>query len=380
MITCQRYLSDAVAVEVEEMGYRITSKFLTGVTIQGTLNDCIVLNLRLRSASAVMFLLNSFEARDPDQLYVRIKMMPWENLISTREELTVMSNVFHPMIKNNMYANLRVKDAISDRMREKLDKRPNSSSEMTGTVVYLYWKGDTAQIYYNTSGPSIARHGYRNVPGSAPMLEALAAAAILTTKWNSGSCFINPMCGSGTLAIEAALISLRIPPSTFREKYAFMTLPGFDADFYKKTKKQIKSEQQTKTLAPIIATDISDRAIRNTIINATSAGVLEYINIEKSDFRDTYIPKTKKGIVFLNPEYGERLGDTQALVAMYEEIGNFFKKSCSGYWGYVFTGNMELAKKIGLRASSRHTFYNSKIECRLLEYELYDGSRRKPQG
>ncbi len=377
MITCQRFLSDALALEVENLGYKIESKFLTGITLEGTLEDCITLNLRLRTASSVMFLLSSFECHDPDQLYVRVKMMPWEKLIRSDKELTIMSNVFHPTINNTMFANLRVKDAITDRLTEKTGKRPNTSSEMNGTVVYLYWKGDSAQVYYNTTGSSMARHGYRKIPGTAPMLEALAAATILTTRWTPIRSFVNPMCGSGTVSIEAALLALEIPPSHFREYYAFMALPEYDENFYKKSKAKIASERRTKIDAPIIATDISERAISNTILNATAAEVLEYLTIDQCPFEETELPSTQKGIVFLNPEYGERLGESEDLERTYSEIGDFFKQKCSGYWGYVFTGNLELAKHIGLRTKSKHTFYNSKIECKLLEYELYEGSKKQ---
>ncbi len=377
MISCQRYLSDALAIEVENLGYTLNSKFLTGVTIEGSLNDCIVLNLRLRTASSVMYLLNSFECQDPDQLYVRVKMMPWETLIRNDRELTIMSNVFHPSINNSMFANLRVKDGIVDRLIDKTGSRPNTSSEATGAVIYLYWKGDSAQIYYNTTGMSMARHGYRKIPGTAPMLESLAAATIYTTRWNPTRSFVNPMCGSGTVAIEAALMALEIPPSHFRSYYAFMSLPHYDPIFYKKLKNKITSERRTKIDAPIIASDISQRAIDNTLLNATAAEVSSYIQLECTSFENTSLPQSQKGVVFLNPEYGERLGDTDDLAKTYSDIGDFFKQKCSGYWGYVFTGNIPLSKKIGLRTKSKHTFYNSKIECKLLEYELYEGSKKK---
>ncbi len=276
-----------------------------------------------------------------------------------------------------MFANLRVKDAITDRLTDKTGKRPNTSAEMKGAVIYLYWKGNSAQIYYNTTGSSMARHGYRKIPGTAPMLESLAAATIYTTRWEPTRALVNPMCGSGTLAIEAALMALEIPPSHFRDYYAFMALPEYDSFFYKKLKSKILTERRTKVDAPIIATDMSERAVSNTILNATAAEVLDNIIIDQCLFEQTEIPQKQKGIVYLNPEYGERLGESARLAKTYSEIGDFFKQKCKGYWGYVFTGNMELAKSIGLRTKSKHTFYNSKIECKLLEYELYEGSKKQ---
>lgn len=376
MITCQRHLSDALAGEVEGLGFEIEGKFLTGVTFTGTLEDCIRLNLNLRTASLVLFQIRQLDAEDADQLYVRSKRIPWDELISMDHQLSITSNVYNPTIDNNMFANLRLKDAIVDRIRDKKDARPETGSDMDGTVIYLYWKNTTAEIYYNTSGTSIARHGYRRIPGTAPMLESLAAAAIMSTRWETSRSFVNPMCGSGTLAIEAALMAKNVPPSEFREWYAFMAIPGYDESYYQNEMKTIRSAYRKGPKAPIIASDISERAIINSQKNAEAAGVLDWIDFQVCDFRETTVPNHDKGIVFLNPEYGERLGTDVVLSETYEEIGNFFKQKCAGYWGYVFTGNLDLAKKVGLRPKSKKVFFNSKIECRLLEYELYDGSRK----
>lgn len=375
-ITCNKRLSPYVTQEVKDLGYTVEDSFITGVRMSGTLNDCIALNLNLRCASQVLYSLKQFSAANADEVYNEVKRYPWEKLLKQNGYLSITSNVFNDTINNNMFANLRVKDAIVDRMQERTGERPDTGAELKGAVVHLFWKGNRAELFVDTSGNSIARHGYRKIPGRAPMLEALAASTILSSKWDKKSPFINPMCGSGTLAIEAALIASKTPPGLFRDNYAFMHLEGYDEDVYLDARGDL--ENQIIDEIPglrIIATDLDAQAIINAQKNAKAAGVADMIEFELCDFAKTHVPKDGDGVVFINPEYGERLGELKELETTYQRIGDFMKQSCSGYHGYIFTGNMDLAKKIGLKASRRIEFYNSKIDCRLLEYELYKGSK-----
>lgn len=375
-ITCNKRLSPYVTQEVKDLGYTVEDSFITGVRMSGTLNDCIALNLNLRCASQVLYSLKQFSAANADEVYNEVKRYPWEKLLKQNGYLSITSNVFNDTINNNMFANLRVKDAIVDRMQERTGERPDTGAELKEAVVHLFWKGNRAELFVDTSGNSIARHGYRKIPGRAPMLEALAASTILASKWDKKSPFINPMCGSGTLAIEAALIASKTPPGLFRDNYAFMHLEGYDEDVYLDARGDL--ENQIIDEIPglrIIATDLDAQAIINAQKNAKAAGVADMIEFELCDFAKTNVPKDGDGVVFINPEYGERLGELKELEITYQRIGDFMKQSCSGYHGYIFTGNMDLAKKIGLKASRRIEFYNSKIDCRLLEYELYKGSK-----
>jgi putative N6-adenine-specific DNA methylase len=274
-----------------------------------------------------------------------------------------------------MFANVRVKDAIVDRFREKKGTRPSTGSDLIGAVIHLFWKNDTAEIFIDTSGDSLARHGYRKIPGRAPMLEALASATILASRWDRKSPFVNPMCGSGTLAIEAALIASNSRPGLFRNNYAFMHLLGYDEEVYFKEQDLLEEQILEVPGLRIIATDYSELAIVNSKKNAIAAGVANMIEFDVCDFADTEIPDGNKGVFFVNPEYGDRLGEISELEETYARIGDFMKQKCGGYYGYVFTGNLDLAKKIGLKAKRRIEFYTGKIDCRLLEYELYAGSR-----
>lgn len=375
-ITCHKRIAPYLEMEVKELGFEIEEAFITGVCLIGTINDCIKLNLNLRCASQVLYSLKQFTAYNADDIYKAAESIAWENIIPDPGYFSVTSNVMNDTINNSMFANLRVKDGIVDRMRLKRGNRPDTGAELRGTVVHLFWKNEHAEIFLDTSGDSLARHGYRKIPGRAPMLEALAAATILATRWDKKSAFVNPMCGSGTVAIEAALIATNTRPGLFRMNYAFMHIMGYNEAVYEKEMDLL--DQQISDIAgvQIIASDISEQAIINAKKNAKAAGVADLITFELCDFRRTTMPQENKGILYMNPEYGERLGDEKELEETYAQIGDFMKQKCGGYYGYIFTGNLELAKKIGLKAKRRIEFYTSTIDCRLLEYELYEGSRK----
>ena len=374
-ITCNKRLTPFLEQEVKDLGFTVEETFVTGVRLHATLNECIRLNLCLRCASQVLYSLEQFEARDADEIYRRLHSFPWESILPEDGYFSITSNVQNDTINNAMFANLRVKDAVVDRLREKTGKRPSTGAELSGAVIHLFWKNDNAEIFIDTSGDSLARHGYRKIPGRAPMLEALAAATILAARWDRQSPFINPMCGSGTVAIEAALIATNSRPGLFRNNYAFMHLQGFDEAVYLEERGLLEKQIREVPGLRIIATDLSDIAIVNARKNAKAAGVEDIIEFKVCDFARTEVPEGAAGVVYMNPEYGLRLGEIEALQETYGRIGDFMKQQCKGYHGYVFTGNLDLAKKIGLKAKRRIEFYNSTIDCRLLEYELYAGTR-----
>jgi putative N6-adenine-specific DNA methylase len=348
------------------------------VELKGTVNDCIRLNLNLRCGSQVHYSLKTFPCNNPDELYRAVFDFPWERLISNDGYISVTSHVDNPTMLTPLFANVKVKDAIVDRLRIETGKRPDSGPDLTGAVIHVYWKGKEAELFIDTSGDTLAKHGYRKIPGKAPMLEALAAATVLASKWDRKSNFINPMCGSGTLAIEAALIATNRAPGLYRDNYSFMHYTGYDKEVYRKELRKIREQITEVPGLRIVATDIRQDAVEVSRVNAGIAGVEQLIDFEVCDFEKTNVPQGESGVVFFNPEYGERLGEIRELEETYSRIGDFLKKKCSGYLGYIFTGNLDLAKKIGLKATRRIEFFNAKIDCRLLEYELYSGTRRKP--
>lgn len=376
VITCNKRLSPYLAKEVEELGLKADKTFATGVELRGTIDDCIKLNLNLRSASQVLYSIASFPCTGPDQLYRSLLKIEWEKIIAADGYFSVTSHARHFTVNNDMFVNVKVKDAIVDRVRREASRRPDSGSDLSGAVFHLYWKDELAEIFLDTSGETLAKHGYRKIPGKAPMLEALATSTLLASQWDRKSPFVNPMCGSSTLAIEAALLATNRRPGLFRKNYSFMHVLGYDEKKYQAEFEKLKQRVVEVPNLKIIATDISQDAIDISRVNATAAGVENLIEFNVCDFEATEIPEGP-GVVFFNPEYGERLGEVTELETTYARIGDFLKKKCQGYLGYIFTGNLDLAKKIGLKAKKRIEFYSAKLDCRLLEYELYAGTRKQ---
>ncbi len=376
IVTCSNRLSPFLQQEIIELGFSPVRIFKTGVELKGTLADCMKLNLNLRCASQVLFSINEFTARNADDLYNSLLHFEWEDIIAVDGYFSITSNVDNATINNSLFANVKVKDAIADRFRNRTGQRPNSGPELDKVVIHLYWKEELAEIFVDTSGETLSKHGYRKIPGKAPMLEALAAATLLATKWDRKSPFINPMCGSSTLAIEAALLATNRMPGLFRSNYAFMHLVGFDSEIYDRQRQRLDEIISVVDGLRIIATDINGDAVNISKINAGAAGVGDLIEFAIGDFATTTIPADQPGVIYFNPEYGDRLGVEAELEITYGRIGDFMKQQCKGYTGYIFTGNLELAKKIGLKPKRRIEFYTSKIDCRLFEYELYAGTKR----
>lgn len=376
IVTCSNRLSVYLQQEIAALGFTPVRVFKTGVELLGDINDCIKLNINLRCASQVLYSLKEFRAYNANDLYNELIKIEWENIIPSQEYFSISSNVTNETITNNLFANVKVKDAIADRFRNKTGERPDSGPELNAVVVHLYWKEDLAEIFIDTSGETLSKHGFRKIPGKAPMLESLAAANLLALKWDRKSVFINPMCGSGTIAIEAALLATNRKPGLYRNNYSFMHLCEYDEQVYENLYKEMESQVITDSNIRIIASDLSEDAVQISKVNAGIAGVEDMISFELCDFASTTVPENTEGVIFFNPEYGDRLGDEIELQETYARMGDFLKQKCKGYWGYIFTGNLELAKKIGLKPKRRIEFYTGKIDCRLFEYELYAGSRR----
>lgn len=375
LITCPKGISPYLKEEIISLGFPIKSELVAGIATEGTLEDTMKINLYIRTGHRVLFLLDKFNAKHPDDLYKKVSMIPWEDYIQKDGYICVTSSVDNPNIKDPRFAGLKCKDAIVDRFHKKFGCRPNSGSRRNRTVVHLFWQKDLCLVYLDTSGESLSRHGYRKIPLKAPMQETLAAATLLASRWNGKGNFINPMCGSGTIAIEAALIALERSPGLLRNNFGFMHIKGFNKSSWKELR-DLANRKARKTLeGKIIATDISGNAIDAARKNATTAGIEHLIEFHVCNFSDTPVPPGT-GLVMLNPEYGERLGEAEKLKKTYGEIGDFFKQKCKGYKGYIFTGNLELSKHVGLKTKRRIPFFNSNIECRLLEYDMYEGSKK----
>ena len=376
VITCARGVSPFLKTEVLSLGFPILSEGISEIGTEGTLEDTMRLNLLIRTGQRVLFLIQAFNAKNPNELYKKMAQISWEDYIAEDGYFSVTSSVNNPTIKDSRFANLKSKDAIVDRINETRGRRPNTGSERDKIVVHLYWREDECQVFFDTSGEPLSKRGYRKIPLKAPMQETLAAAVVLATGWSGNESFINPMCGSGTLAIEAAMIALERAPGLLRSNFGFIHLKGFNKSSWDTLRRKIRAVSRDKFNGRVIATDISQQAVETAKKNATTAGVDRLIEFGVCDYSATPVPSSG-GVVILNPEYGERMGEEEELKETYKGIGDFFKKKCQEYTGYLFTGNLDLAKKVGLRTKRRLSFFNGPIECRLLEYDLYEGSRKR---
>lgn len=420
LVTCPKGVSPYLKEEIEALDFPVLAEWDTVIQTQGTLQDTMILNMHLRTAQRVLYQLDKLIVDTPEILYKKINFIPWENLLhdsGRKAYLCVTSIADNPLITDSRFVNVKVKDAIVDRIRDKCGNRPDSGPDKDRAVVHVYWKNNQADVYLDTSGERLALRGYRKIPLQAPMQETLAAAVILATGWRGERNFINPMCGSGTLAIEAAFIALNRAPGLLRNNYGFMFIKEFPEDYWQELRKKAKTNARKILPAKIIATDIDKAAITAARQNAQTAGVDHLIEFNACPYERTSIP-AGSGIIILNPPYGERMEATstkphstdlrgkreaaingrkiiirksvdrydkvghvnalefQILEATYKGIGDFFKKTGNGYRGYIFTGNLEMIKKVGLRTKQRVILYNGEIECRLLEYELYAGSQK----
>jgi len=373
-VSCPLEMSGWLSREVQDLGFQPKNIRPTGLDLEGSLNDCIRLNFWLRTAHRVHYLIReSPRINDADQLYTWLNRMQWEKYIPSDGYLSVTSRIDHPAIDNQQFANVRVKDAIVDRIRDIKGQRPDSGPSLDRAVVFLYWDQNIARVYLDTSGESLSRRGYRTENVQAPMQESLASAILQASKWQPGHHVINPMCGSGTLAIEAAMMAMNRPPASLRHDFGFMHIQGYDESHYLGIRAEARQQTVKSPEIQIIATDRDPASVRAARRNAVTAGVDHLITFQTCPFDETPVPEGP-GIVIMNPPYGERLESADHLEPLYRQLGDFLKQKCKGKTGYILTGNFKLAKKIGLRSNRRVPFFNSTIECRLLEFEIYSGS------
>jgi 23S rRNA (guanine2445-N2)-methyltransferase len=375
VVTCLPGHAPALENELVAQGCVVEDRNIVSVTVAGSLEDTVKLNLVLRTASKVLFLLKSEPCPNLKSLYESVKDIPWESFFSDEDYFSIESNTNQPEVSNTMFLNQRVKDAVVDRFMKLTNKRPDSGSDKNYVVLNVRWRDNHLDVLIDTSGQTLAKHNYRTNPYKAPVLESLAAAIIFSINWNCTDPLIVPMCGSGTLAIEAALIASNKYPLLERENFSFMHLKGFDMDELQQLKSQLANETKSFAGPKILASDVDERAIEIAISNAQNAGVEDLIQFDVSDFKECTIPDPP-GIILLNPPYGDRLGEPELTDQLYKQIGDFFKNRCSGFTAYIFSANLEAIKHIGLRTSSKKTFYNGPNKARLLQYKMYRGTKK----
>lgn len=399
IISCARGLVPQTSNEVTRLGYTVIDSTENTVVVRGGMRDMMALNLQLRTAHRVLAPLLRTECRNLYDFYDAVLSIDWENYFEPDGYFTVNTVVRNDTIRDTRMPSLKAKDAIADRMRQRCGGRPDSGRETFGAAVFVYWQDTELIVYIDTTGEPLSKRGYRKLPGLAPMQETLAAGCVLASEWDARSPFVSPMCGSGTPAIEAALLALNRAPGSFKSHFGFMALKGYrqtipgeragtsvrqrfgasPEQIWKDKVATARAQERRTGLPPIIATDIDPEAVETARMNAIAAGVSEFITFGECDFAATKLPPPP-GVIFMNPEYGERMGEGQDLEPLYKRIGDFLKQKCAGYTGCILTGNMEMSRKIGLRSVRRIPFFNGPIECRMVVFNLYEGSEKEAEG
>lgn len=388
IVSCAKELSRWVEIELLDMGYKIVEVTENTVVVRGDMRDVMRLNLHLRCAHRVLVPLLRADCRNIRDLYELAYSIDWENLLEADGYFSVSSIVHNYTIRDTRLPSLYTKDAIADRMRDKCQRRPDSGGANIGAAVFVYWEKNQVIIYLDTSGEPLSKRGYRKIPGSAPMQETLAAACLMGMGWKGDKPFLSPMCGSGTPAIEAAMIALNRAPGSLKGHFAFQSIKGYNRiipgesapnvaprqragaspeQIWKEMILEARSKEKKDGIPKIIATDISPEAVENAHSNAIAAGVAQYIEFKACDFADTPIPEDK-GAIFFNPEYGIRLGTFEELAPIYERIGKFLSEKLNGWTGALITGNPDLARLVDLYYKTRIPFFNGPIDCRLFIY------------
>lgn len=388
IVSCAKELSRWVEIELLDMGYKIVEVTENTVVVRGDMRDVMRLNLHLRCAHRVLVPLLRADCRNIRDLYELAYSIDWENLLEADGYFSVSSIVHNYTIRDTRLPSLYTKDAIADRMRDKCQRRPDSGGANIGAAVFVYWEKNQVIIYLDTSGEPLSKRGYRKIPGSAPMQETLAAACLMGMGWKGDKPFLSPMCGSGTPAIEAAMIALNKAPGSLKGHFAFQSIKGYNRiipgesapnvaprqragaspeQIWKEMILEAKAKEKKDDIPKIIATDISPEAVENAHSNAIAAGVAQYIEFKACDFGDTPVPE-EKGAIFFNPEYGIRLGTFEELAPIYERIGKFLSEKLNGWTGALITGNPDLARLVDLYYKTRIPFFNGPIDCRLFIY------------
>jgi 23S rRNA (guanine2445-N2)-methyltransferase / 23S rRNA (guanine2069-N7)-methyltransferase len=371
--TTAKGMESLLAAELTGMGADNVKVLRAGVSFSGDIKTAYRACLWSRIANRVLFPIKTFSAPSPEKLYGGVKSIRWSDHLSAKSTLAVHFSSSQSIISHTHFGALKTKDAIVDQLRSKQGERPSIDPVKPDLRVNVYLLKDEATVSIDLSGNSLHMRGYREEGSFAPLKENLAAAILTTAGWGKNKdAFIDPMCGSGTLPIEAAMMAANIAPGLGRKYYGFFGWLKHNAAVWNQLIEEAKSLVITdkKLLPKIIGYDRDARAIRIALSNLERAGLRGLVHFEKKELSQcTAIHPT--GTIVLNPPYGERLGETEALKPLYQEIGDIFKQNFKGWSGWIFTGNSELAKVIGLKAKRRHVFYNGAIECRLLEYELY---------
>ena len=359
--------------ELRKLGAKNIKSINRAVSFEGDLGFLYKANLSLRTALRILMPIGFFPVKNQTDLYRAIDRIDWSKWFSADQSFIIDVTLFSDHFNHSLFVAQKAKDAIVDQFSKKEGKRPSVTTENPDIRIQLHLQGDQLTISLDSSGNSLHQRGYRIETNIAPINEVLAAGMLLHSGWEGKTYFYDPMCGSGTLAIEAAMIACNIPPSLNRATFSFMNWRNFDAELFEVIRNSSLSKVR-EFRGHIYASDKAPSAVRKAQENIEKAGLEEYISVVRSDFFFADRPSNVPLHVVFNPPYGERLSIDADV--FYGKIGDTLKKEYQGCEAWFITANIEALKSVGLRPSRKIKMFNGKLESRLVNYELYEGSRK----
>jgi len=359
--------------ELRKLGAKNIKSINRAVSFEGDLGFLYKANLSLRTALRILMPIGHFPVKNQTDLYRAIDRIDWSKWFSADQSFIIDVTLFSDHFNHSLFVAQKAKDAIVDQFSKKEGKRPSVTTENPDIRIQLHLQGDQLTISLDSSGNSLHQRGYRIETNIAPINEVLAAGMLLHSGWEGKTYFYDPMCGSGTLAIEAAMIACNIPPSLNRTTFSFMNWKNFDTELFELIRHSCLSKVR-EFRGHIYASDKAPSAVRKAQENIENAGLEEYISVVRSDFFFADRPSDVPLHIVFNPPYGERLPIDADV--FYGKIGDTLKKEYQGCEAWFITANIEALKSVGLRPSRKIKMFNGKLESRLMNYELYEGSRK----
>lgn len=362
-------LEEVLAEEIINLGGDDVEIGRRAVLFKGDKKMMYKANLHLRTALRVLKPVMAFKAKNADEIYETLRKFDWEEYMDVKQTFTVDTVLFSDIFKNSQYLTYRVKDAIADSFNAKYGKRPSVRLVNPDIYVHLHISNDMCTLCMDSSGESLHKRGYRVDQTEAPLNEVLAAGMLLLAGWKGQTNFIDPMCGSGTLPIEAALIALNIPAGIYRQRFAFQSWKDYDADLFDEL---YDEDTQRPFEHKIYGSDISRQAIAIASKNVESAGLTKYIHLKAKAVQDIVTTVGNEGLLMTNPPYGERIKPAD-LMGLYKDLGERLKHVFAGYQAWVLSYRKECFDNIGLRHSKRVHLMNGALECEMRLYEIFSG-------
>jgi putative N6-adenine-specific DNA methylase len=368
--TVARGLEEVTAKELERLGSNEVKTDFTGVHFQGDKELLYRVNLWSRIAFRILQNIQVVPSANAEELYREIYNINWSEYIRSEQTLAVNCTGGNKNLNHSHFTALQVKNAIVDRQFKDSGRRSDIDPENPDILVNVHIRDNNCTVSLDSSGESLHRRGYRPAMGLAPLKETLAAAIIELSGWQSDLAFFDPLCGSGTLPIEAGMKALKIAPRLYRQRFGFQNWQDYDSSLWNKIIKQAREEELQNLSQPIVGSDRNSQVIAEARENAAFCDLDREIQFQQLEVTDIE-PPAPKGVLICNPPYGKRIGEVDELIGFYRLLGDIFKQRFTGWTAYILTGNKELSKQVGLKASRRIPLYNGSIACTLLKYELY---------